>query len=74
MDMELNDALQMDSADGGQVLRELDKISQLLEAFRSQYPQTFTHMCEQAIGTGEMSLGDAIAAVAWATDSLMQGE
>lgn len=72
--MELNEALELDNAEGAQVLLHLDAISQLLEAFRNRCPHTFTHMCEQATGTGEMSLGDAIAAVAWATDYLMQDE
>lgn len=72
--MELNEALELDNAEGAQVLLHLDAISQLLEAFRTICPETFSHMCEQAQGTGEMNLNDAISALAWTTDYLMQGE
>lgn len=72
--MEINEALETDSTDGGTVLLTLDKILQQLEAFRSRYPQTFQHLCETAIATGEMSLGDGLSALAWSTDVLMQGE
>jgi hypothetical protein len=72
--MEINEALELDNAAGSEVLLTLDKILQQLEAFRSRYPQTFQHLCEQAIATGEMSLGDGLSALAWVTDALMQGE
>jgi len=72
--MGIDQALEIDNADGGAVLLTLDKILQQLEAFRVQYPQTFQHLCEQAIATGEMSLGDGLSALAWVTDALMRGE
>lgn len=72
--MEINEALKVDLADGGTVLLHLDNILQQMEAFRAKYPQTFQYLCEAAIATGEMSLGDGLSALAWATDALMQGE
>lgn len=72
--MEINDALEKDLAAGGTVLRVLDEILQELEDFRKRYPQTFQHLCNEAIATGEMSLGDGLSAMGWATDYLMQGE
>lgn len=72
--MELNESLELDRTDGDQVLTELDYILQRLEAFRKQCPQTFESLCTQAIATGEMSLGDGLSALAWATDYLMVGE
>ncbi len=72
--MEINNVLELDSTDGGTVLLHLDKILQQLEAFRAKYPQTFQHLCEEAVSSGEMSLGDGLSALAWVTDALMQGE
>lgn len=70
--MDINQAIEADAGEGAQVLQQLDTVQQLLEAFQKRYPQTFQHLCEEAIGTGECSLGDSIAALAWATDYLMQ--
>jgi hypothetical protein len=71
--MELNDALQADSAQGGDILRELETIATQLSALGVRYPNSFKHICEQAIATGEMSLGDAVAGVGWAADYLAEG-
>lgn len=72
--MDINQALELDNATGSEVLLKLDKISMQLEGFRHRYPQTFQNLCESAIATGEMSLGDGLSALAWVTDYLMQGE
>jgi len=71
--MELNDALTKDSADGGTFLKELDVIATQLGKFWVKYPNTFRHVCEQAIATGEMSLGDAVSALEWVLNAL-EGE
>lgn len=68
--MDLNTALEQDNVDGGTVLLHLDAISQLLSAFRTRCPQTFTYLCEDGRRTCEMSLGDAISAVNEALDVL----
>jgi hypothetical protein len=70
--MSIDEALELDSGDRAQLSQQLDSVLQLLESFRKRYPQSFQHLCEEAIATGEMSLGDAIAALSWTTDYLAQ--
>jgi hypothetical protein len=72
--MELNDTLQADSADSADILRELEAIATQLSALGVRYPQTFQHLCNEAIATGEFSLGDAASGIGWAADYLAEGE
>lgn len=72
--MDINDALEADSADGGAVLRELEAIATQLSLLGVRYPNTFQHICEQAVGTGEFSLGDSASGIGWAADFLAEGE
>jgi hypothetical protein len=70
--MTIDEVLESDNAIGGEALLQLDTVLELLEAFQNRYPHTFQHLCTEAIATGEMSLGDSIAALAWATHYLAQ--
>ena len=69
---EINEALEKDSGNGGDVLRTLDKILQELEDFKTECPQTFQHLCKEAVSGSEMSLGDALSALSWVTDYLAE--
>lgn len=50
--------------------KELSAVLNQLQMLQTTYPQTFQHICSEAINTGEMSLGDAESALGWAMDYL----
>ena len=68
--MDINQALELDNADGSQALLELDAIATQLKDFKTKYPSTFDYLCGEGRRTCEMSLGDAISAVNEALDAL----
>lgn len=72
--MEINEALEKDNAAGADVLKDLDAIARSLSLLGMRYPNTFICICEDAGGTGEMTLQDAAAAIGWALDHLAEGE
>lgn len=72
--MELADALLFDSKNGAEMQKDIDAIASQLRLLEMKYPNTFQHICEEGQSTGEMTLGDAIAAVEWATNYLIQAE
>jgi hypothetical protein len=72
--MTIGRALYLDQISGADALSSLECIAQQLHIFKSKYPQTFRHLCEAALGTGEMTLGDAKSAFDWAAGYLAEGE
>jgi hypothetical protein len=72
--MEINNALEKDSADNADILRELEAIATQLSTLGVRYPNSFKHICEAAIATGEFSLGDGLSSLTWAADYLAEGK
>jgi hypothetical protein len=72
--MTINRALEIDQTCGSEVLQELDKILEQLQNIKSQYPQTFRHLCEAAREDADFTLADAKSALDWAANHLMAGK
>lgn len=71
--MTLNSSLELDNRTEGGILEDLEKILQALQDFKAKNPQIFQHLCQSAIATGEMSLGDAESALDWASNYVAEG-
>ncbi|MGI2904754.1 hypothetical protein [Tolypothrix sp. VBCCA 56010] len=71
--MTLNSSLELDNRTEGRILEDLEKIMQALQDFKVKNPQIFQHLCQSAIATGEMSLGDAESALGWAFNYVAEG-
>jgi hypothetical protein len=71
--MTLNRSLELDNRTERGILEDLEKILQALQDFKAKNPQIFQHLCERAIATGEMSLGDAESALGWASNYVAEG-
>ncbi|MBD2606339.1 hypothetical protein H6G81_17825 [Scytonema hofmannii FACHB-248] len=71
--MTLNSSLELDNRTEGGILEDLEKILQALQDFKVKNPQILQHLCQSAIATGEMSLGDAESALDWASNYVAEG-
>lgn len=60
---ELNAALDKDGATGSEILRQLDEIYVALANIASNYPITWQYLCQEALSTGEITLGDAVSGI-----------
>jgi hypothetical protein len=67
---ELNAALEKDGVTGSELLRKLDDIYVALTKFASNYPTTWQYLCQSALSTGEMTLGDALSGIEWGVNTI----
>lgn len=71
--MTLNSSLEFDNRTERGILSDLERILQALQDFKTKNPQIFQNLCQSAIATGEMSLGDAESALDWASNYVSEG-
>jgi hypothetical protein len=61
--MTIDRALYLDQRSPSGIREDLEKILEAIQEFKSNNPQTFRALCNEAIATGDMSLGDAESAL-----------
>jgi len=72
--VEINEALEIDNTTGSEVLLKLEAIAEQLQKFRACHSHTFSYLCALCDRHREMSLGDAILALNWATLHVTESE
>lgn len=59
-----------DGVTGSELLRKLDGIYVALTEFASNYPTTWQHLCQSALSTLVMTLGDANSGIEWGVNAI----
>ncbi len=72
--MDLNTALELDFANGADMLKDLDTIAYQLSLLGIRYPNAFSYLCHEGRMGADFTLVDAASAVADACDHLAEGE